>query len=181
MRVFWCLVLLIYIYIYIYIYCHPQTDCFVVSQLFSVAIHVGRLKLGSKPAQLYVRLSIIQLSQQTNHVSSGIIRHYVAALVCLHFCLTGYQSAQFVRRALHYASGKRKFLHQSARSTLGSVYIYIYMYMCVCVCVCFNYSIIILVTLIIQFDVNHFLHTVKWFQVLLFNINNSFNKYSFVI
>ena len=25
-------------------------DCFVVSQLFSVARHVGRLKLGSKPA-----------------------------------------------------------------------------------------------------------------------------------
>ena len=25
------------------------TDCFVVSQLFSVATHVGRLKLGSKP------------------------------------------------------------------------------------------------------------------------------------
>ena len=39
-------------YIYIYTYCHPQTDCFVVSQLFSVARHVGRLKLGSKPTQL---------------------------------------------------------------------------------------------------------------------------------
>ena len=40
---------------------HPQTDCFVVSQVFSVARHVGRLKLGSKPAKLYVRLSIIPL------------------------------------------------------------------------------------------------------------------------
>ena len=46
------------IYIYIYIYCHPQTDCFVVPQLFSLARHVGHSKLGSKPAQLYVRLSI---------------------------------------------------------------------------------------------------------------------------
>ena len=44
------------------IYCHPQTDCFVVSQLFSVARHVGRLKLGSKPTQLYVRLSIRPLA-----------------------------------------------------------------------------------------------------------------------
>ncbi len=52
-----------HIYIYIYIYCHQQTDCFVVSQLFSVARHVGRLKLGSKPAQIYVKLSIIPLSQ----------------------------------------------------------------------------------------------------------------------
>ena len=46
------------------IYCHPQTDCSVVWQLFSVARHVGRLKLGSKPAHLYVRLSIIPLGQQ---------------------------------------------------------------------------------------------------------------------
>ena len=50
-----------------------------------------------------------------NHVSSGIIRHYVVAFVCLHFCLTRYQSAQFIRRALHYASGSCKFLHQSAK------------------------------------------------------------------
>ena len=56
-------------YIYIYIYCHPQTDCFVVSQLFTVARHVGRLKLGSKPGQLYDRLSIKLLGQQAYHVS----------------------------------------------------------------------------------------------------------------
>ena len=78
----------IYIYIYIYIYSHPQTDCFVVSQLFSVARHAERLKLGSKPTQLQVRLSIIPFSQ-VNHVSSRIIRHYVVTFVCLHFCLTG--------------------------------------------------------------------------------------------
>ena len=30
--------------VYIYIYCHPQTDCFVLSELFSVARHVGDLK-----------------------------------------------------------------------------------------------------------------------------------------
>ena len=55
-------------YIYIYIYCHPQTYCFVVSQLFSVARHVGRLKLASKSAQLSVRLSIRPLGQQVYHV-----------------------------------------------------------------------------------------------------------------
>ena len=70
----------IYIYIYIYIYI-CQTDCFVASQLFSVAWHVGRLKLGSTPAQLYVRLSITPLSQQANHVSSGIKRNSVVAFV----------------------------------------------------------------------------------------------------
>ena len=54
-------------------YCHPQTDCFIVSQLFSVARHVGHLKLGSKPAQLYVRLNIIPLSQRKNHELKGNI------------------------------------------------------------------------------------------------------------
>ena len=73
-----CVCVCIYIYIYI---CHPQTDCFVVSQLFSVARHVGCLKLGPKPTQLYVRLSIIPLSQPAKHVSSGFIRHCVVAFV----------------------------------------------------------------------------------------------------
>ena len=57
---------------YIYIYILSSS---VVSQLFSVAKHVGRLKLRSKPTQLYGRLSIIPLSQQANHANSGIIRH----------------------------------------------------------------------------------------------------------
>ena len=57
-----------YIYIYIYIYCHPETDCFVLSELFSVARHVGRSKPGSKPIQLYVRLSLRPLGQQAYHV-----------------------------------------------------------------------------------------------------------------
>ena len=87
----YCRITILYLlsYIYIYIYCYPQTDCFVVSQLFSVSRHVGRLKLGSKPAQLYVRLSIRPLSQQAYHVGKGIIRYYVAAaaFVCLQFIL----------------------------------------------------------------------------------------------
>ena len=49
--------------------------------------------------------------------------YYVAAFVCIHFHLTGYQRAQFVRRALHYTSGSRKFLRQSAQSPRGSVYV----------------------------------------------------------
>ena len=61
----------IYIYIYIYIYWHPQTDYFVLSELFSVARHEGRLKLEPKPAHLYVRLSIRRLGQQAYHVSLG--------------------------------------------------------------------------------------------------------------
>ena len=40
------------VYIYIYIYSHPQTDFFILSELFSVARHAGRSKLGSKLIQL---------------------------------------------------------------------------------------------------------------------------------
>ena len=36
-------------YIYIYIYSQTKTDCFVLSELFSVAINVGHLKPVSKP------------------------------------------------------------------------------------------------------------------------------------
>ena len=39
-------------------YCHPKVDCFVLSELFRVARHVGRWKPGSKPIQLYVRPSL---------------------------------------------------------------------------------------------------------------------------
>ena len=77
-----------YIYIYIYIYCHPQTDCFVQSELFSVARHVGHSKPGSKPIQLYVRLSLRPLGQQVYHVwLRELLRYYVvtAAAVCWHF------------------------------------------------------------------------------------------------
>ena len=48
----------------LYIYSHPQTDCFVLSELFSVARHAGRSKLGSKPVQLYVRLCFRPLVHQ---------------------------------------------------------------------------------------------------------------------
>ena len=50
--------------IYIYIYCHPRTDCFILSELFTVARHVGHWKPGSKPIQLYVRVSLRPLGQQ---------------------------------------------------------------------------------------------------------------------
>ena len=115
------------IYIYIYIYCHPQTDCFVVSQLFSVAKYVGRLKLGSKPAQLYVRLSIRPLGQQAYYVGKGIIRYYVATaaavFVCLHFI--PYRIPECSIRSKSFALCKRlPKIHSPEYSTpMGGVYI----------------------------------------------------------
>ena len=54
--------------IHIYIYCHPQKDFFVLSELFSVARHAGRSKPGSKPVQLYVRLSFRPVGHQVDYV-----------------------------------------------------------------------------------------------------------------
>ena len=72
----------IYIYIsYIYIYCHPQTDCFVLSELFSVARHVGRSKPGSKPIQLYVRLSLKPLGQQAYHAWLRELLRYLFSII----------------------------------------------------------------------------------------------------
>ena len=64
---------IVYIYIYIYI-CHQQTDCFVVSQLFSVAWHVGRLKLESKPAQIFI-------DRERERERDGCVFGVIAALV----------------------------------------------------------------------------------------------------
>ena len=58
-------------YIYIYIYRHPQTDCFVLSEHFSVARHAERSKPGSKAIQLYFRLSLRPLAQQVDYVGLG--------------------------------------------------------------------------------------------------------------
>ena len=119
----------IYIYIYIYIYCHPLTDRFVLSELFSVARHVRRSKPGSKPIQLYVRVSLRPFGQQAYQVWLRELLRYLSSnsssRLFTFLYPIGYQSAEFFWRALHYASGDRKFLHQSARVQL---YIYIYIY-----------------------------------------------------
>ena len=60
---------------YIYIYIYPQTGCFVLLELFSVATHAGRSKPGSKPDQLYVRLSFRPLGHQADHLANGILKY----------------------------------------------------------------------------------------------------------
>ena len=63
----------IYIYIYIYIHCHPQTDCFVLSELFSVARHVGCSKPGLKPSD--------RSANKRTTLANGIFK----VSVCLYF------------------------------------------------------------------------------------------------
>ena len=112
-----------------HIYSHPQTDCFVLSELFSVARHVGRSKPVSKPIQLYVRLSLRPLGQQEYHVREFLrysCSNSSSVRLFTFLCPIGYQSAQFFRRAFHYANDGRQFLRQRAQCVC----------MCVCVCVC---------------------------------------------
>ena len=47
--------------IYIYIYCHPPIDCFVLSELFSVARQARFPKLGSKPGWLERQFKVLPL------------------------------------------------------------------------------------------------------------------------
>ena len=72
-------------YIYIYIYCHPQTDCFVLSELFSVARHAGRSKPGSKPVQLYIRLvSDLSVTKRTT-LAKRIFKVFILATAAAAF------------------------------------------------------------------------------------------------
>ena len=53
------------------IYSHPQTDCFVLSELFSVARHAGRSKPASKLVQLYDKLRLQTTRPQADYVGQG--------------------------------------------------------------------------------------------------------------
>ena len=124
----------IYIYIYIYIYCHPQTDCFVLWELFSVARHVGRSKTGSKPIQFYVRLSLRPLGQPAYHVWLRELLRYLcsnSSSVRLFTFLYPIEELCIMRAAAENSFTRGLNPHGGAY-----IYIYIYIYICVCVCVC---------------------------------------------
>ena len=61
--------------VYIYIYCHPQTDCFVISQLYSVARHVGRLNWDQN-------LPNFTLDLVSDHSANRYI--YIYIYICTH-------------------------------------------------------------------------------------------------
>ena len=107
-----------------HIYYHLQTDCFVVSQHFSVARQVGRLKLGSKPAQIYVRLSKRPLGQQAYHVWLGNYK-----VLCSNSSSGSSSRSAHLFTCTHHAYTHQIFIYLF-------IYIYIYVCMCVCVCVC---------------------------------------------
>ena len=96
----------IYMYIYIYIVIHRQTVSL---------YHNSSAWLDTKGASRWDRNSqnftLDSVSYHTAilmaYVSSGIMTEIVLVFVCFTFCAIRYESGQFVRRTLHYASGSR--------------------------------------------------------------------------
>ena len=66
-----------------HIYCHPQRDCFIVSQNFSVARHARFTKLGSKPGLLKRRFrdsTVCMCVRSCPRARAGL---YVCVCVCV--------------------------------------------------------------------------------------------------
>ena len=122
--------LYIYIYIYIYIYCHPQTVSF--WHHFSVSLDTqDAWSQDRNPSNFTLDLVSDHSANKRTTLAKGIIRSLCSngsSNVRLFTFLypIEYQSAQFFRRALHYANGSRKFPRQSAQPPWGSVYIVIH-------------------------------------------------------
>ena len=120
--------------LYIYIYSHPQTDCFILSELFSVARHAGRSKPGSKPVQLYVRLCYRPLGHQADHVGKGNFKVFLfletaaAAFVYIFFytLLATRVLNSFEELCITLAAAGNSFAREL--NPHGGAYIYIYMY-----------------------------------------------------
>ena len=80
----------IYIYIYIYMHCHPQTNCFVISQLISMARHARCFKPGSKLGWLYTSRISYRTAISNHRISEEILTHMYHFLLFT-YTLNGYQ------------------------------------------------------------------------------------------
>ena len=93
---YWC--------IYIYIYSHPQTDCFVLSELFSVARHAGRSEPGSKPSNFTLDCDSDQSSTKRTTLAKGILRYFyfsaAAAFVYIFYTLSATRVLKVVKKVL---------------------------------------------------------------------------------
>ena len=79
---------------YIYIYSYPQTDYFVVSEIFSVTRMVRCFKLGSKPGWFYVNLISYPRAIVILSISKIIFYTYLFTYM--------YWSTQFLRRIIAF-------------------------------------------------------------------------------
>ena len=102
-------------------YCHPQTDCFFVSQLFHVARHMRCFKLGLKTDWFYSSWISYPKGMVPLSKSEGILHIYLFT-----YTLIGYQSAPFMSRALYLCiCSSQLFPIRVLNPRGGGAYIYI--------------------------------------------------------
>ena len=112
----------IIIYIYIYIFGNPQTDPFVVSQLFSMAGHAGHIKLGF-PNYLFCfsdKVTLLKL-----HVIISLSRHADSKDSFVTFCWWAKTSVSMCRSPLENIT----FVFTS--STESSMFFHLTLMVCV--------------------------------------------------
>ena len=100
-------------------HCHPQTDYFVVSQLFSVARQARFQKQGSKRSWLKRQSEILPLIHEDSNASEVNLNTFVTHLICLHISASRLPRAQFIWRALLYANGDYYIPHKRAQPYRG--------------------------------------------------------------
>ena len=136
-----------HIYIYIYIYCHPQTVCFVVSQLISVTRYTRCFKLGSKLDWLHASWIFYCIATSKLSVSEGIFMYIYHFYFVYIYMLNGNQMLNSLEELCKWQpaipsqecstpQGVRRmykcYFITSAYLwdiTLKHIYIYIYIYM----------------------------------------------------
>ena len=64
-------------YSHTHIFIHPRKNCFIVSQLFSIARHVRCFKLGSKPSRLYVNRIFSPKAIVPLYANEGVFSLYI--------------------------------------------------------------------------------------------------------
>ena len=120
-------------YVYIYIYSHPQTDCFIASQLFHVARQNRFSKLGLKPSWLKCQSKILLHSYKETSVSKRIFKHkYITFVLFTYILITATESSIHSKSlALRKWQSLLPSLESSTRLGVGEyIYIYIYIYTC---------------------------------------------------
>ena len=128
-------------------YCYAQTDCFLVSQLFSVARYMRHTKPGSKTHLTLRQTDYIPLSQASNSTSVRELTHIDQISFVYIFALSDADLLNSFEDLCITWMATILFFHQRTQPPLGEAYIlshtdrlfcyiYIYIYICVCVCVC---------------------------------------------
>ena len=144
-----------------YLFFQPHTDCFVVSQLFTVAWPAKCFKLGFKPSWLYISwtfyLKVIVILSVREGIFSYIflyILHLVYSILEQSYCMSAYVAADIF---------PTRVLKPHIVLFVDILYINICMPVCIwCVCVCvyvWSYTFQIIFTVRLHVALSAYLRT----------------------